>query len=279
MTIFIIIFIQMGKLKYIHGYDEHEQQRLLDQGDFLHEMVYENINFSDSQHVLEIGCGVGANMITVLSIYPDLKITGVDINVDQIEQARENLEKSGFSGRYQLIHGDASSLQLNADNLPDAALFCWVLEHVQNPIEILSNVRSNLQANSPVYLAEVFNRGMYIQPTLPNTLKYWEAYNILQSQSGDIVAGVKLGYHLKAAGFHEINMSQISQFHDLRDPVKREVMIDYLLKLLLSAKEALLKDALIDEATISTMKLEFEAMKEMDSAIIFYPCFQAFAKS
>ncbi|MEZ5023917.1 MAG: class I SAM-dependent methyltransferase [Chitinophagales bacterium] len=128
-------------------------------------MIYKNIDFSKSTHVLEIGCRVGAHLKVLLNKYPQLKVTGIDIDASQIEKAEENLKS--FEGRYKLMVGDAAHLKLDANDLPDGALFCWVLEHVNRPIEILKAVRENLQPDSSIYLSEVYNNGWYIQPSAP----------------------------------------------------------------------------------------------------------------
>ncbi|MCB0503212.1 MAG: class I SAM-dependent methyltransferase [Bacteroidetes bacterium] len=268
----------MSKQKYLHGYTERERQRLLSQSDFLESMLYQNIDFSKCTHVLEVGCGVGAHLKLLLKKYPNLKVTGIDIDGSQIEKAGHNLH--AFQGRFQLIVGDASELHLNPKELPDGALFTWVLEHVNHPIDILKAVKNNLQPNSPIYLSEVYNRGWYIQPSLPNITRYWQAYNRLQDESGgDTVAGVKLGYHLTVAGFKNIEVRQIAQFHDLRDPIKRIIMANYLYDLLLSGSEQLLEAGYVTQDIIDEMTLEFEQLKTRDDAIIFYPGFQASAIS
>lgn len=270
----------MSQKQYIHGYTERERQRLIEQGAFLEEMIYEDIDFSNCKHVLEIGCGVGAHLKIILSRYPNLKVTGVDIDATQIEQAEQNLKDAGFDGRFTLLVADATELTLNTNDLPDGAIFCWVLEHLNNPIEVLTNVRKNLQPNSRVYLTEVYNNGFYVQPTLPNLTAYWQAYNQLQLQvGGDIVAGVKLGYHLHTAGYKEIQVKQVYQFHDARDKVKRNVMANYLYNLMMSGSEQLVAAGLINQTIVDGLKPEFEILCEREDAIIFYPGFKASARS
>jgi ubiquinone/menaquinone biosynthesis C-methylase UbiE len=265
----------MSQKQYIHGYSEKEKQRLLDQGDFLKEMIYSGIDFSTCKHILEIGCGVGAHMKILLETYPNLTITGVDIDATQIEKAEENLQNAGFQGRYKLIVSDATHLKLDAHNLPDGAFFCWVLEHLNNAIEILTAVRQQLQPGSPIYITEVYNNGFFTQPELPNLQNYWQAYNTLQSKAGgDTTAGVKLGYYLTAAGYQNIQLTPISQFHDLRNPEKRTAMANYLYHLLMSGADALIDAGLITPQTLEDMLPEFELLCQREDAIIYYPGFQ-----
>jgi ubiquinone/menaquinone biosynthesis C-methylase UbiE len=270
----------MSQKKYIHGYTETERQRLLDQGEFLKEMIYSGIDFSACHHVLEVGCGVGAHIKMLLQLYPNLTITGVDIDATQIEQAEQNLQNAGFKGRYKLMVADATNLILDPSNLPDGAFFCWVLEHLNNAIELLTAVRKQLQPGSPIYITEVYNNGFFIQPELPNLQQYWKAYNILQANAGgDTTAGVKLGYYLTAAGYQSIQLKPISQFHDLRNPKLRAEMANYLYNLLMSGKEELLNAQLVTPEIIAALPAEFEQLCQREDAIIFYPGFQAFGVS
>ena len=45
---------------YVHGFDPEEQLRLKVQAEFLAPMVYKEVDFSGSKHLLEVGSGVGA---------------------------------------------------------------------------------------------------------------------------------------------------------------------------------------------------------------------------
>lgn len=264
--------------EYIHGYSEKEQERLIEQSSFLENMLFESINFSDCNHVLEVGCGVGANLIVLLKHYPDLKVSGIDIDARQIEMAHQNLQQAGLDGRYTLQVADATEFELTEK--ADGVLFCWMLEHTNNAIDILKHTKTQALPNSPVFLNEVYNNGFYIQPALPNILKYFDAFNAgQQAANGDVTAGVKLGYHLHAAGYNNIDVQQICQFHDVRDKAKRSVMVDYLKDLLFSAKDNLLASNRIEQATIDGMSDEFEALRNREDAIIFYPGFQASART
>ena len=76
----------MAEREYIHGYSEEEQNRLIDQGSVLAEFVFDGLDFKDSQYLLEVGSGVGAQTAILLRDYPKLHITGIEIEEKQIEK-------------------------------------------------------------------------------------------------------------------------------------------------------------------------------------------------
>ncbi len=49
-----------GNNKYLHGYEEVEQERLLEQAKVIESNIFDFIDYSDCQRLLEIGSGVGA---------------------------------------------------------------------------------------------------------------------------------------------------------------------------------------------------------------------------
>jgi cyclopropane fatty-acyl-phospholipid synthase-like methyltransferase len=55
-------------------------------------------------NVLDLGCGSGQTMEKALEEYPDIFITGIDLEVNQLNLANERLGR--FSGRYRLVNQD-----------------------------------------------------------------------------------------------------------------------------------------------------------------------------
>ena len=76
---------------YLHGYSTDEQDRLYKQARFLEPKVFEKIDFSACKRILEVGCGVGAQTEILLRHFPELHVTGIEINDAQIAEARRYL--------------------------------------------------------------------------------------------------------------------------------------------------------------------------------------------
>ena len=86
-------------------------------------------------------------------------------------------------GRYDFVRADAGNMQFPADQF-DSAFLCWILEHVADPMLVLSETRRVLRPGSPVVVTEVQNATFFVDPYSPNTLSYWMAFNDYQLELG-----------------------------------------------------------------------------------------------
>ena len=65
---------------YVHGYDHRENMRLQDQASTLVELLHSDTSYPAGCRVLEAGCGVGAQTVTLAKNSPNALITSVDIS-------------------------------------------------------------------------------------------------------------------------------------------------------------------------------------------------------
>ncbi len=267
-------------MKYLHGFTEKEQNRLRTQARFAEMTVFQDINFSETKHVLEVGCGVGAQSEILLRRFPELKITGIDLNPKQLATAKANLAQNTWAkGRYQLKKMSAQDLDFNANSF-DGAFLCWILEHVPNPAKVLSEVRRVLTAGATVYITEVMNSSFFLDPYSPNVWKYWMAFNDYQyERAGDPFIGAKLGNLLNQMGYRSIETKVKTWHFDNREPEKRRQAIMYWTELLLSASEQLIKEKYVDEATVIAARDELKSVETDPNAVFFYSFIQASAKA
>ena len=73
---------------YVHGYHSRESERLQDQAETLLDLLHADTAYPRGSAVLEVGCGVGAQTITLAQRSPDARFTSVDISADSIAEAR-----------------------------------------------------------------------------------------------------------------------------------------------------------------------------------------------
>ena len=97
---------------YIHTFEEREQERLVAQARFLEPHVFGAMDFSGCREVLEIGCGVGAEIEILLRRFPAARVTGIDHSEVQLARARNFLREAMASGRARLEQGSAYHLQI-----------------------------------------------------------------------------------------------------------------------------------------------------------------------
>ena len=60
---------------YIHGFSAAEQRHLLEQADILAPKVFAGVDYSGVRNLLEIGCGVGAELKQVARRWPRVRLT------------------------------------------------------------------------------------------------------------------------------------------------------------------------------------------------------------
>ena len=265
---------------YLHGFSTVEQDRLRRQARFAEHTIYQNVNFSATKKVLEVGCGVGAQTEILLRRFPDLKISGIDLSDKQLSSARESLSKLEFAkGRYDLQQMSAENLSFDSESF-DGAFLCFVLEHVPDPRRVLSEVRRVLSPGGIIYITEVLNSSFFLDPYSPNVLKYWMAFNDYQyDQKGDPFMGAKLGNLLLQNGYRNIETEVKTWFLDNRHPQKRKEMIEFWSELLLSASDQLIKEKYVDQKTVDGMKEELSVVANDPNAVFFFSFIQAKARN
>lgn len=268
-----------SKEGYLHGFTPQEQDRLYRQARRLEHKIHTSLPFWRCRRLLEVGSGVGGQTEILLRHFPDLHVTGVDRSDANRARAAEHLAKLPWAeGRYELVAADAETLPFEASRF-DAAFLCWILEHVRDPLRVLSEVRRVLRAGSPIVVNEVLNSSFFIDPYSPHTLAYWMAFNDRQiALGGDPFVGAKLGNLLQAVGYVDI-ITEVKTFHlDNRCPGERAEFLDYWTELLLSGAPELATAGLVSSETVEGMKAELARVGRDPNAVFFYSFVQARAQ-
>ncbi|MBD2500798.1 class I SAM-dependent methyltransferase [Anabaena azotica] len=261
---------------YIHSFSETEQNRLMTQSRFLEPYIYDHIDFSTCSHILEVGCGVGAQMEVLLSRYPNLKITGIDISERQIKRACEFLKPHIDSDRVSLHIGEGRELPFANDTFNGAVIF-FVLEHTPDPVAILKEIKRVMQLGSHLYCTEVFNTSLYIYPFCPSVESYWRIFNHYQTElKGEPNVGIKLCNLALKAGFCEPKLRYVPVHLDARiqDTKERELFVDYWTGLFMSAAPALLSEKRITTHLLEAVKQELNSIKHNPDSVFAYTAMQ-----
>ncbi|GAB1541200.1 class I SAM-dependent methyltransferase [Scytonema sp. NUACC21] len=258
---------------YIHGYSANEQDRLIRQSNFLASYIYRYVDFSDCYHIIEVGCGVGAQIQQLLNRWPHLKITGVDISAVQIARARELLKPYIDAGQVSLYVSYGEELPFHDESF-DGALICFVLEHANHPINILKELKRVMRSGSSLYCTEAFNTGLYVYPTCQALQSYWEIFNRQQNNfKGDTNIGLKLCNLASKVNFSEILLNHVSIVLDdrIKEPVQRANLIDWFLEALLSASPDLMAQKQVTLDLLEEMAQELNFLKYTQESIFLYP--------
>jgi SAM-dependent methyltransferase len=264
---------------YIHSFTPQEQQRLVAQADFLVPWVHRHVDYSGCAHVLEVGCGVGAQLRILTRRFAGLQFTGLDAAPEQLARARILLASELASGRVELAQGSAYALPF-PDAAFDGVFFCWVFEHLEQSAQAMREAARVLKPGGRLFASEVFNAGVHCDPPRPALMEYWRAFNDLQREFGghpDI--GLHLANLAAAAGLRDVQLRDIAPHLDGRlAPAGRKAMADYFCAIFSSGAGELLRRGRVTPKLVAAMQGDFAAIAAEPDAVMVYTAFQLAAR-
>lgn len=262
----------MIQQRYIHTFSKKEQDRLLSQVQFLEPYIYPKIDFVNCRRILEIGCGVGAQIAVIAKKFPNLLIDGIDLMESQINRAKNILADLIASQMVSLTVASAYKLPF-PDHYYDGVCIFSVLEHINRPLAVLNEAHRVLKSGGVLYCTEVFNSGLYIYPHCPAITDYWAAFNQYQIDiGGDPNIGMKLVNLALEAGFKHIGLHDVSPILDGRmsSASKRAEFLDFWKSLFLSASESLIAEGRTTSVIVSKLHQEFNDLISNRATVFMY---------
>jgi ubiquinone/menaquinone biosynthesis C-methylase UbiE len=214
-------------IEYVHGYATEEQQRLIEQAEYWRDKVLlRDLNVSAGEHLLELGCGVGAVLGVLGKAFPGLNLAGIDLQPAQIEYAQKHLTSLGLSN-VDLRVGDASQLPW-PDASFDHVYTTWFLEHVSDPQAILREAYRVLKPGGTITLNETDYTTILIWPDSSDFQYLQDSFSeLFHHASVNPNVGRALGPLLLSAGFREVTNKSWGFYHfhspgseELRDYVE-----------------------------------------------------------
>lgn len=258
---------------YIHSYSADEQARLVDQAAVLERYVHPGMRFLPGARVLEIGCGVGAQMAVALSRHPAAHVTGIDVASVQLATAHRVLEAPLRAGTVSLVQGSGLALPFAAESF-DAVYLVWVLEHVgTDAVPLLREAARVLRPGGHIWCTEVFNSGLYAYPDAPSLMAFWREFNALQRElGGDPDVGVRLANLALAAGLDVEALDDVSAQLDARvaGESARRAFVRSWQALLLSGVPALEARGRVDRVLVNGMLDDFARLARDPDGIFHY---------
>ena len=147
---------------YVHGYDGHENDRLYDQAGTLVELLHRDTRYPAGSVVLEAGCGVGAQTVTLAQRSPGARFVSVDVSAESVEQARLRVDDAGLVN-VDFRQADIFDLPFEPESF-DHVFVCFVLEHLRRPTEALAILRGLLRPGGTVTVIEGDHGSTYFHP-------------------------------------------------------------------------------------------------------------------
>lgn len=202
---------------YVHGYSEREQQRLADQADTLADLLHHDTSYPAGSAVLEAGCGVGAQTVSLAARSPDARIIAIDLSEESLAIAQARVRAAGCNN-VVFEQADVYSLRFARDSF-DHVFACFILEHLSRPQEALTNLRSVIKPSGTITVIEGDHGSAYFHPDSLHAHKTIECLVELQRRAGgDALIGRKLFPLLTSAGFRDIAVTPRMVYVDTSHP-------------------------------------------------------------
>lgn len=206
---------------YVHGYEPRENIRLRDQAATLAELLHSDTGYPAGSRVLEVGCGVGAQTVTLAQKSPGAAIVSVDISEDSLAQAEQKAREAGLSN-VRFRQGDIFHLPF-APQAFDHVFVCFVLEHLGAPLAALKKLKTHLRPGGTITVIEGDHGSACFHPESDSARAAIRSLVELQSRAGgNALIGRSLYPLLVAAGYNEVRVSPRMVYADPGRPEMTE---------------------------------------------------------
>jgi len=163
--------------------------------------------------VLDCGCGPGSITRDIAKQVSPGKVTGVDVNADQVAAAAREAKSQGIAN-VEFRQGSAYALPF-ADDSFDAVFSHALLEHLKEPVKAAIEFGRILKPGGMLGVCTPDWGGFLLAPPSEKLLLAFEAYKELQNRNGgDVYCGSKLGMYAEQAGFEGIVMRSRYENYD-----------------------------------------------------------------
>jgi len=202
---------------YVDGYSPKEADRLADQAATLAELLHADTRYPDGALVLEAGCGTGAQSVTLTANSPGARFQCADISEGSLALARNRLHQSGMTNA-RFLQADLRRLPM-ADNTYDHVFVCFVLEHLADPRQGLSELKRVLAPGGTITVIEGDHGTFFCHPESEAADRVVACLvNIQSDTGGDALIGRQLYPLLTRSGFHDVQVSPRMVYVDASRP-------------------------------------------------------------
>lgn len=202
---------------YVHGYATRENERLQDQADTLVDLLHHDTRYPAGSTVLEAGCGVGSQTVTLARQSPDAQFTSIDISAASVAEAERRVQDAGLAN-VAFQQGDLFALPFAPASF-DHVFVCFVLEHLARPVEALQLLTALVRPGGTITVIEGDHGSAYFHPDSDAARAAIQCQVELQRRAGgDANIGRRIYPLMVDAGLQEVHVSPRMVYVDASRP-------------------------------------------------------------
>ncbi|MDB5073737.1 MAG: methyltransferase type 11 [Candidatus Eremiobacteraeota bacterium] len=202
---------------YVHGYGPRANERLHDQAGALVDLLHADTSYAPGSSVLEAGCGVGAQTVTLARRSPGARFTSVDVSMESVAEAERAVRAAGLTN-VEFRQADIFTLPFAAQSF-DHVFVCFVLEHIARPVEALAILKRLLKPGGTMTVIEGDHGSAYFHPDSSAARQAIQCQVELQRMAGgNALIGRELYPLMVEAGLEGIHVSPRMVYADASRP-------------------------------------------------------------
>jgi SAM-dependent methyltransferase len=204
-------------MNYVHGYDPRESTRLQDQAGTLVELLHGDTAYPSGSTVLEAGCGVGAQTLTLARRSPQARFVSIDISAASLAAAKRATDSAGLAN-VEFMQADIFALPFEPASF-DHVFVCFVLEHLSRPLDALRILHGLLRPGGTLTVIEGDHGSTFFHPDSAAAQAAVHCQVELQRRAGgNALIGRQLYPLLVDAGFDAARVSPRMVYVDASRP-------------------------------------------------------------
>jgi SAM-dependent methyltransferase len=202
---------------YVHGYDERANERLDDQARALVDLLHSDTAYPAGSLVLEAGCGVGAQTVTLAQRSPQAQFVSIDVEAESVEAAARRVRAAGVTN-VELRRADIFDLPFEAASFHHVFV-CFVLEHLAQPVAALEILKGLIRPGGTITVVEGDHGSTYFHPDSAAAHEAIQCQVELQrAAGGDSNIGRQVYPLLVEAGFDAVRVRPLVVYVDASRP-------------------------------------------------------------
>lgn len=261
---------------YIHGTSAEEQHRLSLLNDvLLNANELRELNLHGNEAIIDFGCGLGQFTRAMARAVPRGRVVGIERDEQQLAAAKRLASADGETRLVEFRKGDVIELDLPSSEWEtyDVAHARFVLEHVRDPLRVVSSMARTLRSGGRIVLADDDHDVLRLWPEPPGVHELWRAYIRTYDRNGnDPFIGRRLVSLMHAAGVTPVRNTWIF-FGGCAGMEIFDILARNMLGVVLTARQAIIEGGLLETSAFEAAVASYRAWAHRpDAALWFSMC-------